>query len=318
MKKLVSLLLVFVCALSLAGCTSSSPTKTIVTTNFPAYDFVRAIVGKNSGYKVKVLIKPGTDVHSYEPTPKDIIAVENADLFFYVGGDSDEWVEGILHDIDKKKTKVVKMLDLVSSKREEESVEGMQEEHEGHEEEETEYDEHVWTSPANVVDILQNLEKKIIAIDPSHQAAYMKNAQAYIKQVKALDTAFQDVVKHAKRKELIFGDRFPFLYFMKEYGLSYRAAFAGCAEQTEASAATLSYLIDYVKAHHLHYVLKLELSNGKVAQTIAGETGAKVLTFNSVHNVTSTQFKDGVTYVDLMQKNISVLRKVLNASTTRD
>lgn len=315
MKKIISL---FICTLlffSMVGCAKTTTKKTIVTTNFPAYDFVRAILGNNSDYTIKLLVKPGTDIHSYEPTPKDIIAIEQSSMFFYVGGDSDEWVEDILNDVDRDKTKVVKMLDLVNDKKEEETIEGMQSEgheHEHEHEEEVEYDEHVWTSPVNVIEIIKKLSQKISVMDPSHQSAYAKNAQAYIKKLEKVNTAFKEVVATSKHKEMIFGDRFPFLYFVKQYGLSYRAAFAGCAEQTEPSAATISYLINRVKKDHVHYVLKLELSTGKVAQTIASETGAQVLTFNSVHNVTSTQFKKGITYVDLMNNNVKVLRKVLN------
>jgi zinc transport system substrate-binding protein len=307
MKKI---LICFFLVLSLCGCAATKQSKTIVTTNFPAYDFVRAIVGTNSDYTIKLLIKPGTDTHSYEPTPKDIVAIENADLFFYVGGDSDAWVENILNDVDRKKTKVVKMMDLFDHKLAEESVEGMQEEHGG--EEGTEYDEHVWTSPVNAMQIVKNLAVKIENMDPTHKTLYQKNSENYIKKIKEIHNEFKSVVAHAKRKELIFGDRFPLLYFVKTYGLTYSAAFAGCAEETEQSAATLTYLINKVRKDHIHYVLKIELSTGKVASTIASETGAKVLTFSSVHNVSSADFKKGITYVDVERNNVKVLRKVLN------
>ncbi len=308
MKKI--LMCLFLC-LSLCACAPAKSQKTIVTTNFPAYDFVRAIVGKQSGYTIKLLIKPGTDTHSYEPTPKDIVAIENADLSFYVGGDSDEWVENILNDVDRKKTKVVKMMDLINHKYEEESVEGMQEEHGHEEEEEPEYDEHVWTSPVNAMQIVKNLAVKIENMDPAHKTLYQKNSENYIKKIREIHNEFKNVVAHAKRKELIFGDRFPLLYFVKTYGLTYSAAFAGCAEETEPSAATMTYLINKVRKDHIHYVLKIELSAGKVAQTIASETGAKVLTFSSIHNVSSEDFKKGITYVDVEQNNVKVLRKVL-------
>lgn len=308
MKKILISLLSLFLSLTLVGCTTHHTTKTIITTNFPCYDFVRAVIGEDSGYTVKMLVKPGVDTHSYEPTPKDIIAIENAAMFFYVGGDSDEWVDEILNDINTKKTKVVKMLDLANL-RYEEHVTGMQEEH--GEEGEKEYDEHVWTSPVNAMRIVNNLARRIEKMDPTHQSYYQRNALAYVKKISSVNKEFQSIVQHAARKELIFGDRFPLLYFVKQYHLTYYAAFAGCAEQTEASAATLTYLINRVRKDHIRYVLKIEFSNGKVAKTIAGETGAQVLTFSAVHNVGVDDFKKGVTYVDIMKNNAKVLKKVL-------
>lgn len=307
MKKILISLLSLILSLSLVGCTTHHTTKTIITTNFPCYDFVRAIIGKNSGYQVKMLVKPGVDTHSYEPTPKDIIAIENAAMFFYVGGDSDEWVDEILKDVDTKKTKIVKMLDLASL-RYEEHVSGMQEEHG---ESGKEYDEHVWTSPVNAMRIVKKLAAQIEKMDPAHRRYYQQNANAYVKKINNVNKEFQSIVQHAVTKELIFGDRFPLLYFVKQYHLTYYAAFAGCAEQTEASAATLTYLINRVRKDHIRYVLKIEFSNGKVARTIAGETGAQVLTFSAVHNVGVDDFKKGVTYVDIMKNNAKVLKKVL-------
>ena len=323
-KKLFAAIL----CLLLVGCgpqtTSTSHKIKIVTTTFPSYDALRAIIGNDPDYDLHMLLKPGADAHSYEPSPEDIIKVENADMFVYTGGDSDTWVNEIL--TDKKHGKVIKLMDLVE-KREEEEAEGMEEEkdehhhhddeeehdhdHEGDEEEEEEYDEHVWTSLANEQIILKKLSNALIEIDPKHQATLKANTDAYIKQVAQLEQEIKAIVDKSKTKHLVFGDRFPLLYFVKEYGLDYRAAFAGCSEQSEPSAKTLSYLIDYVRKHDVKIVFAIELSNQNVAKTIASETGAKVRTFYTMHNVSAKDYNNYETYVSLMKRNIKVLKEAL-------
>ena len=245
-------------------------------------------------------------------------------MFVYTGGDSDTWVNEIL--TDKKHGKVIKLMDLVE-KREEEEVEGMEEEkdedhhhddeeehdhdHEGEKEEEVEYDEHVWTSLANEQIILKKLSNALIEIDPKHQATLKTNTNAYIKQVAQLEQEIKTIIDQSKTKQLVFGDRFPLLYFVKEYGLDYRAAFAGCSEQSEPSAKTLSYLIDYVRKHDVKIVFAIELSNQNVAKTIASETGAKVRTFYTMHNVSAKDYNNHETYVSLTKRNIKVLKEAL-------
>lgn len=293
------------------GCTTQSEKKSfnIVVTNFPCYDFVRAITKNDSDISIKMLIKPGMDSHSYEPTPQDMIAIKESDLFFYVGGESDEWVDSLLSDMNPKR--IVKMLELVSDLQLEEHVEGMQEEkHEEHEEHE-EYDEHVWTSPKNAMEIVKGLNKKMCALDQAHASKFNKNAENYIKQIASVGSSFKQVVKNAKRKDIVVGDRFPLLYFAKEYGLTYSAAFPGCSEQTEPSAATISYLIDKVKRDHNSVIFKIELSNGQIARTISEETGAQVLTIQSMHNVSAEDFNNGETYVSIMRKNVKAVKEAL-------
>lgn len=259
--------------------------------------------------------------------------IQKSDLFIYVGGDSDEWVDGILDSMDKSHLKTFKMMDAVTL-HEEELAEGMQEEDHDHdhhdgkeedkdhhedkdhdhhdEEEEPEMDEHVWTSPANAVLIVKALNTAISSLDESHKDVFQKNTDAYVTKLEALDKEFRDVIDNAKRKEIIVGDRFPFLYFVKEFGLKYYAAFPGCAKETEANPATVAFLIDKVKEDGIPVVFHIEMSNEQMSRSIAEATGAKNELLNAVHNVTAEQFKNGTTYIDLMKHNVSVLKEALN------
>lgn len=318
MKKISKLLLIFVVSIfgivSLTGCNKKQETQdklTIVSTNFPGYDFARAITMDNTNVKVKMLLKPGAESHTFEPTPEDIKTIKNSDIFIYVGGDSDEWVDDILSDIDTDKTKIIKLIDLVDAK-EEVTTEGMESDEEEESEEEAELDEHVWTSPKNAIEIINKLKKEIINIDSDEKSNLESNANNYVNKLNDLDTEFKSIVKTAKRKEIIVGDRFPLRYFADEYGLSYYAAFPGCSEQTEASAKTISFLANKVKEDKIPVVLKIELSSGNIANTIAKETNTKVLEFNSAHNISQSDFDAGTTYVDIMTKNAEVLKEALN------
>ena len=303
----------------------------VVATIFPQYDFVRQIAGDN--VELKMLLKPGEETHSYEPTPQDIIAIQNSDLFIYVGGENDAWVEDILESMPDNGRKTLKLVDCVDTV-EEEHVEGMKEErghdhdeddaeheedeadHEEHGQEEThsvhEIDEHVWTSPLNAIKIVEQIKEELCEIDPENTSDYEENAEAYVAQLNELDREFQDVVDHSKRKLMIFGDRFPFRYFAEEYGLDYYAAFSGCASDTEPSAATMAFLINKVRDENIKTVLKMELSNENIAKAIAEATNADVKEFYSCHNLTAEQFADGETYLSLMEKNVETLREVLN------
>ena len=326
MKKLYKIMIVAIMlfsVFSLTGCNNKNNESkiTIISTGFPGYDFARAVTKNSKDVEVKMLLKPGAEMHDFEPTPQDIKNIKNSDIFIYVGGDSDEWIEDVLDDIDTDKTKVIKLMDLVNVV-EEEHVEGMEEHHhdeddeeheEDHEhEEEIEYDEHVWTNPINAITITNKLKDEVIKIDNSNKELYEKNASNYVNELTNIDNEIKDIVKNGKRKEIIFGDRFPLRYFVDEYGLSYYAAFPGCSEQTEASAKTISFLINKVKEDKIPVVFHIELSNGKIANTIAKETGAKVLEFKTAHNISQKDFDAGVTYVDIMKDNIKVLKEALN------
>lgn len=291
--------------LGISDARKQSEKLTIVTTNFPAYDFTRAVAGDKA--EIKMLLKPGSEMHDFEPTPSDIIDIEKSNLFIYTGGESDEWVEDILEDT--KVSKTLKMMDAVEVV-EEEAVEGMEAEEE-EEGEEPEYDEHVWTSPKNAKKIVNRVKDELIKVSPENEEAFEQNAADYSAELDELDNKFQTIVDNSKRKTIVFGDRFPLRYFADEYGLKYYAAFPGCSEQTEASSATIAFLVDKVKSEKIPVVFKIEMSSGKVAQTIADETDAKVLTFNAAHNISADDFNAGVAYVDIMEQNLSVLEEAL-------
>ncbi len=294
----------------------------VVTTIFPQYDFVRQIAGEN--VELKMLLKPGEETHSYEPTPQDIIAIQNSDIFIYVGGENDAWVEDILESMPEADMRTLKLMDCVDTV-EEEHVEGMQEQPgHSHEEEEShedeteeehsvhEIDEHVWTSPVNASAIVDKIKELLVQADPENRQIYEENAEAYEAELAELDAEFRDVVDNAGRRLVVFGDRFPFRYFADEYGLDYYAAFPGCASDTEPSAATMAFLINKVKEEEIPAVLKMELSNENIANAIAEATGTEVRTFYSCHNLTAEEFKDGETYLSMMQKNVETLKEVLN------
>ncbi len=307
-SKMKKILVIILMLFLITGCNKNSQEYTIVATNFPSYDFSRAIT-KDSNIKVEMLLKPGSEIHDFEPTPQDILKIKNSKIFIYVGGESDAWIDDILIDIDPTKTKIVKLMDLVDT-YEEEITEGMEEETE--ESDETELDEHVWTSPVNAIKITKKLTDYVISIDESNKELYESNRDSYIKELENIDTEIREVVSNAKRKELVFGDRFPFRYFVEEYGLTYYAAFPGCSEASEASAKTISFLINKVKEDKIPVIFHIELSNNKIAETISKETGAKVLELNSAHNISKTEFDECIRYVDIMKNNIVALKEALN------
>lgn len=318
--------------LLLAGCGSSETPSSgddsrihAVTTIFPQYDFLRQIGGEH--LDVTMLLKPGAESHSFEPTPADMITVSESDLFVYVGGDSDAWVDTILESVDTSEKEIVTLMDCVETVAEEES-EGMEthghaHDHEAEEDEadseaehaddsHAEQDEHVWTSPRNAVLIVEKLCEALIRIDPEHAADYRENTQNYLKQLQALDGEFQETVDHAERRTIVLGERFPFRYLADAYGLDYYAAFPGCSSESEASAKTVAFLINKVKEEQIPVVFTIELSNDKMTDSICDATGAKKLLLHSCHNVTAEDFEQGVTYLELMEHNVQVLKEALN------
>jgi len=305
--------------------TKDSPEKlSIVTTIFPPYDFARQIAGDKAD--ITMLLAPGEECHTFEPSPQDIIDIQNADVFIYVGGESEEWVDGILSSFDTGDMKIINMMDIADVV-EEELVDGMEAEEENESDsdnekasltdtndssEEKEYDEHIWTSIDNAQVITQAICEALCEIDEPHQADYTNSCERYLSELSELKKDIGRVVKNAERKTIVFGDRFPIRYFANEFDLKYYAAFPGCAEQSEPSAGTVAFLIEKVEEEKVPVVFYLELSNGKIAKTIADSTSAQTLQFNSCHNVTMDQFLDGVTYVDLMKENMAALEKALN------
>ena len=313
MKKIISVILCMTAVLTLCCSCGKSETKkddgklNIVTTIFPPYDFAKNAGGEY--VNVSMLLKPGMESHSYDPTPQDIIKIQECDLFIYTGGESDEWVKDILESGDKKPKKVLAMMDIVDTV-EEETVEGMEKEEDDIDE--IEYDEHVWTSPKNAITITASITNALCQLDENHQASFNQNLMTYRRELSLLDNSFREVADNAKRKTIVFGDRFPFRYLADEYDLKYYAAFPGCSSETEPSPNTISFLIDKVKAEKIPVVFSIEFSNGKVADTICESTGAKKLTFHSCHNVTQEEFDSGIGYLSLMHENLKALKEALD------
>ena len=279
----------------------------IVSTIFPGYDFARAIAGDNAD--ITMLIYPGSEIHSFEPSPQDIINIQDSDVFIYVGGESEAWVEKIIANLDTNHTKIVRMMDAVDLVKEE-LVEGMEPEHE--DEDGVEYDEHVWTSPLNAIKIVESIRDALVNADPQNANFYQTATANYTEQLTQLDSDIRATLSDTTHHTLIFGDRFPLRYFVEEYNLQYYAAFPGCSDQTEASTATLAFLINKIKSENIKYIFTIELSNQAVARTIAAETGTEILEFHSLHNISKSDFDSGKTYLQIMYQNLTNLKRALN------
>lgn len=335
MKKITVLLLaLFMLVGALAGCGKQNDTNqtdklSIVTTIFPEYDWVREILGeKADNAEITMLLDNGVDLHSYQPTADDIVKISDCDLFIYVGGESDEWVEDALRNAANRNMKVINLLEVLGdSVKTEEIVEGMQEEEYEHEdaeehehedaeehEHEEEADEHVWLSLKNAKMLVRVISKALQELDPDSKDIYAANADAYVKKLSALDAEYQTAVDAASNKTILFGDRFPFRYLVDDYGLRYYAAFVGCSAETEAGFETISFLAKRVDEWKLPCVLTIEGAQHKIAETIVRNTTAKnqrVLTMDSMQSTTSKDVKNGTTYLSVMEKNLSVLKEAL-------
>jgi len=326
----------------------------VVTTIFPQYDFARQISGGSAD--VRMLLKPGEEIHSYEPTPQDIRMIQNCDLFIYTGGENDVWVENILSSVSGPRP--VRLLDLVETYNEEQ-LEGMmpekghdhgehedadgdhdhEESEDSHDHEEGDHeehaagsgthshvheeepDEHVWTSPANCVVLIEKLTEIFCEEDPARAAVYQENGDAYRDAFEELDEEYLAMAASAARKTILFGDRFPFRYLAEELGLTCYAAFSGCSAESEPSAATIAFLIDKAAGENLPVVFQIEFSNGNIARAISeaaqvrikGQTGRiRVLQLHSCHNVTRDEYSSGATCLSLMRGNLEALRQALN------
>ncbi|MGN1419433.1 MAG: metal ABC transporter substrate-binding protein [Acutalibacteraceae bacterium] len=332
MKKFISVMLVFIL---IAGCfygcnnkdnqTNDESEKesemkklSIVTTIFPEYDWVMQILGaKAENADVTMLLDSGVDLHSYQPTADDIIKISNCDLFIYVGGESDEWAESALKEAVNQNMTVINLLDVLGNDvKQEEVVEGMEaeSEEEAEGEDEVEYDEHVWLSLKNAKVICNYIKDALMKLDEENKDTYAQNAEAYIKQLDALDTEYQQAVSTAKTKTLVFADRFPFRYLTDDYGLSYYAAFVGCSAESEASFETIAFLAKKVDQLGLSCVMTLEGSDQKIAQTVVSTTAsksAKILSLNSMQSITAPDVQSGANYLEIMEKNLSVLKEAL-------
>lgn len=300
----------------------------LVCTSFPPFDLARSVAGDQA--ELTMLLKPGAESHTYEPTPQDIKKIAEADLFITVGGENDAWVEHLLDSLGDKKPEIFKLVEAVDTV-EEELVEGMEAEdehehehessrkidkdeakHEANEDDEHEIDEHVWTAPKNFSLMAEKLASRLAEMDPEHAERFAENARTTAQQFDKLDKEIRQIVDHAKRKTLIFADRFPLRYFADAYGLDYFAAFSGCSVNTEASPKTVAFLIDKVKEEKIPVVFSIEFSSGQMADAVCEATGAKHRTFHSCHNISADELARGETTLSLMEKNLEVLKEALN------
>ena len=294
----------------------------IVSSNFASYDFLRAIIGDNENVELIFLLGPGKDAHSYDPTAQDLIKIQNADLFVYIGGEMEKWSGKVLDSLEDSDNKIICIADDIET-IEEKEVDGAEEEeehdhehkdneHDG-EHEEGAFDEHIWTSPANAIKMVQTLEKTMEEIDSENANKYKENSEKYIDQIKEVDKKIQNIVDNKKRDRLVFGDKMPMQYFVDSYKLKVSAAFNGCSTETEPSASTIAYLENKVKEENIPVVLYVELNPGKVAKIIATEAGngCEAMQIQALHNVTLDDFQNGETWVSLMERNVDVLKKAL-------
>ena len=319
MRLLIAIFMLCFVAAAVGGCGKGKKNGklSVVVTIFPEYDWVKEILGDNPGdAEITMLLDNGADLHSYQPTADDILKVQSCDVFIYVGGESDKWVDNVMSQKSNKNMVVLNLLDVLGDKvKEEEVVEGMEAEDEDeHDEEEAEKDEHVWLSLKNASVICDAVKDALSKADKDNAELYEKNCKAYPEKLEKLDAEYEAAVKEASVKTLLFGDRFPFRYLTDDYGLEYYAAFAGCSAESEASFKTIKYLSDKINELKLKHVMKIESSNGKLANSIIENSGAKdvdVLSLNSIQSISREDMKNGVSYISLMEGNLEVLKKAL-------
>lgn len=336
MKRLIAIILIIIMAsfgLFACGSNSGSPSGDgskepsgsatsensegikIVATIFPEYDWVKNILGDNpANADVSILLDSGVDLHSFQPTAGNILEISTCDLFVYVGGESDEWVEDVIKEAANENLIAINLIETLGDKAmEEEMKEGMEAE-DHHDHEEVEYDEHVWLSLRNA-EILSGVIKDALAeIDSDNAALYEENYNNYVAELRALDAKYQEAVDHAASKTLIFGDRFPFLYLVKDYGLDYFAAFQGCSAETEASFETITFLANKTKELNIPHIITIEGSDKKLAETIIQNSGTEnrdILVMDSMQSATSKDWEEGTTYIALMEKNLESLKEAL-------
>ncbi|MCL1843383.1 MAG: metal ABC transporter substrate-binding protein [Defluviitaleaceae bacterium] len=328
------------------GATGADEPLNVIATIFPQFDFVRQIAGDR--VELSMLISPGAESHGFEPTPRDMVAINNADLLIYIGGHSDDWVERIIESLEREDLITVALLDLVDAVMADHEHHHDEHHHHGHEHHghghhhdhehhhhehghhdhehhhhdhghhhehhhhEPHYDEHVWTCPRNAILIVQGLTEVLAEADPANAEYFRANAAEFISLLQEIDAEFTQITADAVRTTIIFGDRFPFRYFADTYGLTAYAAFTGCSAETQASPATIAFLINKVNDENIPFVFHIEFSNLLIANVIAEATGARLLELHSAHNVSHADFNAGVTYIDLMRRNAISLREGLN------
>lgn len=295
MKRIVICVL---CILLICGCTAENkaPTQekmTIVTTTFPLYDFARQVCGEKAD--VKMLIKPGSEVHTYDPLPSDMKSIYDSDLFICVGGESDKWVETMLDDMD---ITVLSLIDCTA--------------HHNHEHgEQSHVDEHIWTSPQNAIKMIEKICDSIVEIDSDNTTYYQKNCDDYVGKITTASQQIKDCVSSCESPFILVADRFPFAYFTDEYGIDYEAAFDGCAVSTDISLKTMSRLAKTIETRGIKTVYVTELSSQNIAKALRQEYGVKIVELHSAHNVTLKDFEAGISYVDILYRNCDAIEEGL-------
>lgn len=314
-RKLLAVITAAATVLSLCACSSESGYSSsdsgklkIISTVFPPYDLARQIAGDDA--EISILLPPGSEIHNYEPSAKDMIAIRNCDIFLYIGGENEQWAEKLINSNDTENVTAVKLIDYVPTLSEDEDEHDHDHDHEHKHEHET--DEHIWTSPKNAQLMLSAVYDAICKVDPSDKQTYTKNKDAYAKQLSDLDNAYRSAVDNAKNKTIVLADKFPFRYLAHEYGLEFSAAFAACSDESEPGVSTMIKLTKTIKENNIPAVYYLEFSSTKIADTLCDETGATKLMLHSCHNVSKQDIENNVSYVDLMKQNLENLKSTLN------
>lgn len=312
-RKLLAVITAAATVFSLCACSSESGYSNsdsgklkIISTVFPPYDLARQIAGDNA--EISILLPPGSEIHNYEPSAKDMIAIRNCDIFLYIGGENEQWAEKLINSNDTENVTAVKLIDYVPTLSEDEDEHDHDHEHDH----EHETDEHIWTSPKNAQLMLSAVYDAICKVDPSNKQTYTKNKDAYAKQLSDLDNAYRSAVDNAKNKTIVLADKFPFRYLAHEYGLEFSAAFAACSDESEPGVSTMIKLTKTIKENNIPAVYYLEFSSTKIADTLCDETGATKLMLHSCHNVSKQDIENNISYVDLMKQNLENLKLTLN------
>ena len=313
-RKLLAVITAAATVLSLCACSSESGYSNsysgklkIISTVFPPYDLARQIAGDNA--EISILLPLGSEIHNYEPSAKDMIAIRNCDIFLYIGGENEQWAEKLINSNDTENVTAVKLIDYVPTLSEDEDEHDHDHDHDHEHKHEHETDEHIWTSPKNAQLMLYDA---ICKVDPSDKQTYTKNKDAYAKQLSDLDNAYRSAVDNAKNKTIVLADKFPFRYLAHEYGLEFSAAFAACSDESEPGVSTMIKLTKTIKENNIPAVYYLEFSSTKIADTLCDETGATKLMLHSCHNVSKQDIENNVSYVDLMKQNLENLKLTLN------
>lgn len=305
MKRLFALAACILCVFVMSACSMPSPAEDgvlkIVVTAFPHYDFARQLTKDVDNVEIKMLISPGSEVHTYEPSPSDILAISECDLFIMTGGESETWVEGIVESSGNKQMQIISLMEICEGSE-------TDTEHDGHEHE---YDEHVWTSPKNALLISKHIADALCRTDKDSSDKIKENYEHYTSLLTDIIIDFEDMAKSTARNGFVVADRFPFYHMAHEFGLEYHSAYPGCSHSTEPNAHVIAELANKVKNENIPYVFTIEFSNNKIANSIIEGTDAKILTLHSCHNVSKEDFENGVTYYDLMKQNAANLRKAL-------